>query len=79
LRLKQGFGRLIRSSTDRGAVVLLDRRVLEKGYGRYFLETLPAAPALTGTWIELSEQLLTFYSGRRPSTLHAELLSPSAD
>src|SRR5262249_42225624 len=65
LRLKQGFGRLIRSSTDRGAVILLDRRVLEKGYGRYFLETLPAAPALTGPWIELSEQLLTFYSGRR--------------
>ncbi|MGQ0813576.1 MAG: helicase C-terminal domain-containing protein [Gemmatimonadota bacterium] len=61
LRLKQGFGRLIRSDTDRGAVVLLDRRVLEKGYGRYFLETLPGAPARTGPWIELSEQLLAFY------------------
>jgi ATP-dependent DNA helicase DinG len=61
LRLKQGFGRLIRASTDRGAVVLLDRRVLEKGYGRYFLDTLPDAPARTGTWIELSEQLLSFY------------------
>ena len=62
LRLKQGFGRLIRSTNDRGAVVLLDRRVLEKGYGRYFLDTLPPAPAATGTWIELSERLLTFYS-----------------
>ncbi|MGQ0563029.1 MAG: helicase C-terminal domain-containing protein [Gemmatimonadota bacterium] len=65
LRLKQGFGRLIRASTDRGAVILLDRRVLEKGYGRYFLETLPEAPARTGAWIELSGQLLAFYSGRR--------------
>ena len=65
LRLKQGFGRLIRSASDRGAVVLLDRRVLEKGYGRYFLDTLPDAPARTGTWIELSEQLLAFYSERR--------------
>jgi ATP-dependent DNA helicase DinG len=64
LRLKQGFGRLIRSASDRGAVVLLDRRVLEKGYGRYFLDTLPDAPARTGTWIELSEQLLAFYSER---------------
>lgn len=65
LRLKQGFGRLIRTATDRGAVVLLDRRVLEKGYGRYFLDTLPAAPARTGSWIELSGQLLAFYS-RQP-------------
>ena len=64
LRLKQGFGRLIRSASDRGAVVLLDRRVLEKGYGRYFLDTLPDAPARTGSWIELSEQLLAFYSRR---------------
>lgn len=62
LRLKQGFGRLIRSTSDKGAVVLLDRRVLEKGYGRYFLDTLPAPRAVTGTWIECSEQLLTFYS-----------------
>ncbi len=67
LRLKQGFGRLIRSATDRGAVVLLDRRLLEKGYGRYFLETLPGAPAATGTWIELSERLLTFYSSNGSS------------
>jgi ATP-dependent DNA helicase DinG len=57
LRLKQGFGRLIRSSTDRGAVVLLDNRVLEKGYGKYFLESLPPAPVRTGTWAELSQEL----------------------
>lgn len=61
LRLKQGFGRLIRSATDKGAVVLLDRRIFEKGYGRYFLDTLPPAPSHTGSWIELSEKLLAFY------------------
>jgi ATP-dependent DNA helicase DinG len=77
LRLKQGFGRLIRSSADRGAVVLLDRRVLEKGYGRYFLDTLPAAPAVTGPWIELSEQLLKFYN--RPVRRHSNVeLGPIA-
>lgn len=65
LRLKQGFGRLIRSTADRGAVALLDRRILEKGYGRYFLDTLPAAPVVTAPWIEASEQLLRFYSGKR--------------
>lgn len=41
LKLKQGFGRLIRSKQDRGMVVIFDPRVLTKGYGRYFLEALP--------------------------------------
>ncbi|MDX1673456.1 MAG: helicase C-terminal domain-containing protein [Longimicrobiales bacterium] len=62
LRLKQGFGRLIRSTADRGAVVLLDRRVLEKSYGRYFLDTLPPAPVRTGPWPGLREELRAFYS-----------------
>ncbi len=41
LRFRQGFGRLIRSSTDRGVVVILDRRVDTKLYGRLFLDALP--------------------------------------
>jgi ATP-dependent DNA helicase DinG len=42
--LKQGMGRLIRSKTDRGILVLLDKRVLTKGYGKTFLQSLPPAP-----------------------------------
>lgn len=41
LQLRQGFGRLIRSASDRGVCVLLDRRVSSKPYGRLFLESLP--------------------------------------
>ena len=41
MQLKQGFGRLIRTRTDRGTVVLLDPRVTSKPYGRMFLESLP--------------------------------------
>lgn len=41
LKLKQGFGRLIRSQRDRGTVVILDPRVITKPYGRTFLESLP--------------------------------------
>lgn len=41
IKLKQGFGRLIRSKTDKGIVVLLDGRVKTKRYGRAFLEALP--------------------------------------
>jgi ATP-dependent DNA helicase DinG len=41
IKLKQGFGRLIRTTTDRGTVVLFDPRVLTKAYGRAFLAALP--------------------------------------
>ncbi len=41
LRFRQGFGRLIRTQTDRGVVAVLDKRVLTKKYGRFFLESLP--------------------------------------
>ena len=41
IRFKQGFGRLIRSKGDRGVVILLDDRVIEKYYGRFFLNSLP--------------------------------------
>jgi ATP-dependent DNA helicase DinG len=41
IKLKQGFGRLIRRRTDTGRVVILDPRVATKRYGRLFLESLP--------------------------------------
>ena len=41
ITLKQGFGRLIRSLNDRGALVLLDNRISRQRYGRVFLESLP--------------------------------------
>ncbi len=41
IKLKQGFGRLIRTKADNGTVAILDHRVLTKAYGRYFLRALP--------------------------------------
>ena len=43
LRLRQGFGRLIRTKTDRGVVIILDRRVIASRYGSAFLNSLPPA------------------------------------
>jgi ATP-dependent DNA helicase DinG len=43
LRLKQGFGRLVRGKDDRGVVAILDRRVQTRGYGKRFLRALPKA------------------------------------
>lgn len=52
LRFRQGFGRLIRSHSDRGIVVLLDPRVVRKAYGRQFLSSLPPCEVIVEkrTW-----------------------------
>lgn len=54
LKLRQGYGRLIRSKTDRGAVLLLDTRIHSKSYGRILLQSLPPARRVKGPlhWIE---------------------------
>ncbi|RME41735.1 MAG: exonuclease, partial [Caldilineae bacterium] len=64
LHFRQGFGRLIRTRTDRGVVVIMDKRVLTKSYGRAFLDSLPEAtlrrglaanlPAIAARWIDQS-------------------------
>ncbi|HEX3012168.1 MAG TPA: helicase C-terminal domain-containing protein, partial [Syntrophomonadaceae bacterium] len=48
IRFKQGFGRLIRSCSDRGVVVILDERILNKSYGRQFLRSLPVTNHFRG-------------------------------
>ena len=66
LRFRQGFGRLIRSKSDRGVVVVLDRRVQSKFYGQLFLASLPTCtvqnvpwrsiPHLASRWIDQVSQ-----------------------
>ncbi|MBO0681928.1 MAG: hypothetical protein J2P45_02130 [Candidatus Dormibacteraeota bacterium] len=63
LRLKQGFGRLIRRRDDRGAVVLLDGRVLARRYGRAFLEGLPPAGRLLGPAAEVGARIEAWLAG----------------
>jgi len=53
LRFRQGFGRLIRTQQDRGIVVILDRRVLTKRYGRLFLDSLPHCTTHSGSLMDL--------------------------
>jgi len=47
LKFRQGVGRLIRTKTDSGIIVVLDPRITQKQYGRAFLEALPASPVET--------------------------------
>ncbi|MEY4609104.1 MAG: hypothetical protein RL625_1321 [Gemmatimonadota bacterium] len=67
LRLKQGFGRLIRTATDHGVVMICDPRVVTKGYGRQLLEGLPPARRLQGPWAMIRPELTAFYAaGLKP-------------
>jgi ATP-dependent DNA helicase DinG len=64
LRFRQGFGRLIRTKTDRGVVVILDKRIQTKSYGPLFVDSLPECtevrqplsrlPEATKRWLSLS-------------------------
>jgi DNA polymerase-3 subunit epsilon/ATP-dependent DNA helicase DinG len=53
LRFRQGFGRLIRTQFDHGVVVVLDRRVLTKRYGKLFLDSLPTCTVNVGSLADL--------------------------
>ena len=61
IKLRQGFGRLVRAQTDRGAVLVLDRRIHEMWYGRVFLASLPPARRVVGPARMVIEQLQRFY------------------
>lgn len=63
LRLKQGFGRLIRTATDRGIVVLADPRAVTRPYGRRLLAALPPARRLAAPWRAALAEVTSFAAG----------------
>jgi ATP-dependent DNA helicase DinG len=60
LRFKQGFGRLIRTETDRGIVVIFDRRIMTTEYGKAFLESIPSVTVKKGNIDDLVERIHTW-------------------
>ncbi|MCW8893610.1 MAG: helicase, partial [Deltaproteobacteria bacterium] len=62
IRFKQGFGRLIRHRSDRGVVLILDSRVVKKGYGRMFLRSLPPAQVVRGASDEVFTAIGQFFA-----------------
>ncbi len=62
LKLKQGFGRLIRSRKDVGVVVLLDSRAVTKRYGPMLLDGLPRAEQVVGTWAQVRTKCEDFFA-----------------
>jgi ATP-dependent DNA helicase DinG len=62
LKLKQGFGRLIRSRQDSGVVILLDSRVVTKRYGPLLLSGLPRAERIVGSWAQVRTKCEDFFA-----------------
>ncbi len=60
VKLRQGFGRLIRRKTDRGIVLILDTRLIKRNYGRRFLDSLPAVANMCYTEEELLRNIRGF-------------------
>lgn len=61
IKFRQGFGRLIRRRSDRGVIVVLDRRIIAKHYGRVFLNSLPAVRVVKGPRREVYRALAEFF------------------
>lgn len=78
LKLKQGFGRLIRSKTDRGVVALLDRRLMTKGYGATFLNSLPPCKVERGPSANMGARTRAWLSeGILQCTANSSYTSPN--
>ena len=60
IKFKQGFGRLIRSKNDRGVVLVLDKRINTKSYGKYFINSLPNCKKLYGKYEDMLDDLKKF-------------------
>jgi DNA polymerase-3 subunit epsilon/ATP-dependent DNA helicase DinG len=67
IRFKQGFGRLIRTKTDRGVLVVLDQRIVTKQYGAAFLQSLPGCPVRQVAMREMPGQVETWLGSRTPA------------
>ncbi len=68
IKFKQGFGRLIRHRNDRGVVLILDSRVVRKGYGRIFLRSLPEARVAALPTAEVFAEIGRFFSPPSPAS-----------
>ncbi len=65
IKLKQGFGRLIRKKTDIGSVFIFDKRIVEKYYGKMFLQSLPECQRAQGKLSDVLEQVRQFFASHR--------------
>jgi ATP-dependent DNA helicase DinG len=62
IKFRQGFGRLIRRKTDRGSILILDKRVIQKSYGRIFLNSLPECHLIDAPSAQVFQEMQRFFA-----------------
>jgi len=67
ISFRQGFGRLIRNRTDTGVIIVTDRRLVTKGYGRSFLASLPTRHRILRTPEEALKAVGDFFGSQGPT------------
>ena len=72
IKLRQGFGRLIRTRTDWGAVIILDKRVVTRHYGGVFLRSLPEVTLSRQPLPEMLKALQVFFNRHRSTDSHEQ-------
>ena len=63
VKFRQGFGRLVRRSSDRGAVVVLDKRLCSKPYGKKFLDSIPQTKRMYTHLDEIVDEVKSLLNG----------------
>jgi len=61
IKFKQGFGRLIRTKADHGSIMVFDRRIIDKHYGRIFLQSLPPCSLVQGKREKVFAEIRKFF------------------
>jgi ATP-dependent DNA helicase DinG len=72
IRLRQGFGRLMRRQDDYGAVLILDPRIVRKAYGRYFIDSLPKTRTVVSSFQGVLNAFEDFIVSMRKQAEHLD-------
>jgi len=75
VKFKQGFGRLIRNHQDFGCILCLDSRLLNKRYGKIFIDSLPKCQTAFGSSNEVQAKIKQFFKDKMSLPEYAHLKS----
>jgi Rad3-related DNA helicase len=79
IKFRQGTGRLIRSPQDRGALIVLDKRIVTKNYGKRFVRSLDGDMKFFSNIDDIIKSLESFFSGKAEEEISGITYTPFED